>query len=514
MTDNDLLKDEGLLDAISKVTKTMKSHSTITYVDKEVNGLRKSFNENLTDINVRLDTLESKQDSLEIESEPIEGSTNVISSGAVYDAVKEDRINGLIENYINSNPVTLIEVDPTVPEWAKQPNKPVYSASEVGAISVSDLTQVLEDALIQARDSGDFNGPKGEKGDKGDTGEKGEKGDKGDSGKDGYTPVKGVDYFDGAKGDKGDKGETGETGPAGADGLKGDKGEKGDTGEQGPQGPKGDPGDPASNIVTDVQIDGTSVLSQGVANVPVASSTDLGTIKVNGSGVQMVGDRLAILPATSAQVKAGTASYAPIGPSLQNAASFYGLAKAAGADMASSSNAVGTYTDEAKVAIQKMLGIYEAPWELIREDTFTNETEASHVISTDSNDQPFDLSDILIAFETPLQETYSAKANYGQIWITMNESRVATEAGAWTQDANASSHGCYSKITYSKGLAVVEYTRSTTGSNTSMLGIRYNIGLRVNAMYARNVPPSITQVEIPGVTGTGHCIIYGKRNWK
>ena len=36
---------------------------------------------------------------------------------------------------------------------------------------------------------------------------------------------------------------------------------------------------------------------------------------------------------------------------------FYGLAKIAGTDMKSSNNAVGTYTDEAKGAIQNMLGI-------------------------------------------------------------------------------------------------------------------------------------------------------------
>lgn len=41
----------------------------------------------------------------------------------------------------------------------------------------------------------------------------------------------------------------------------------------------------------------------------------------------------------------------------QNASTFYGLTKAAGVDMKDSSNAVGTYTPEAKGAIQKMLGV-------------------------------------------------------------------------------------------------------------------------------------------------------------
>ena len=50
-------------------------------------------------------------------------------------------------------------------------------------IDKEELGAAVEEALTQAKESGDF------------------KGDKGDPG---YTPQKGVDYFDGAKGDPGD----------------------------------------------------------------------------------------------------------------------------------------------------------------------------------------------------------------------------------------------------------------------------------------------------------------------
>ena len=72
----------------------------------------------------------------------------------------------------------------------------------------------------------------------------------------------------GDKGDKGDKGDTGSTGPQGATGPRGPQGEKGDTGPQGPQGetgpqgPQGTPGD-----VSDVLVDGVSVVTDGVANI-------------------------------------------------------------------------------------------------------------------------------------------------------------------------------------------------------------------------------------------------------
>lgn len=115
------------------------------------------------------------------------------------------------------------ETDPTVPNWAKQPKKPTYTASEVGArsadwmptaqevgalpsttviptvptkvsaftndagyltehqdisgkLDADKLPQAVEDALAQAKASGEFDG------------------------EDGYTPVKGKDYKDGADG--------------------------------------------------------------------------------------------------------------------------------------------------------------------------------------------------------------------------------------------------------------------------------------------------------------------------
>lgn len=146
------------------------------------------------------------------------------------------------------------ETDPTVPQWAKQPNKPQYTAEDVGALPIGtiipsneDIRSEVEAALTEAKANGDFKGDTGEKGDpftyddftpdqlellKGKDGVDGEdgisayqiwlntgntgtevefleslKGKNGDNGNDGYTPQKGVDYFDGEKGDKGDKGD-------------------------------------------------------------------------------------------------------------------------------------------------------------------------------------------------------------------------------------------------------------------------------------------------------------------
>lgn len=59
------------------------------------------------------------------------------------------------------------ETDPTVYDWAKQPQKPTYTADEVNAIGKDALPQAIEAALVQAKESGEFDGAPGLKGDPG-----------------------------------------------------------------------------------------------------------------------------------------------------------------------------------------------------------------------------------------------------------------------------------------------------------------------------------------------------------
>lgn len=164
-----------------------------------------------------------------------------------------------------------------------------------------------------------------------------------------------------------------------------------------------------SKKVDDVQINGSSILDGGVANIPMASPTKLGAVKIPAAGAYDFGvsinnsGYLYINKATENQTKNGINTYKPITPLIQHQSTFYGLTKAAGVDMAQSANPVGQYTDEAKIAIQKMLGIYEPPYELIYEETLTNESGIG-TISTDLNGEPLNL---LSAF---IQITYPANA--------------------------------------------------------------------------------------------------------
>ena len=95
-------------------------------------------------------------------------------------------IEALVRAYLKENPPSVVENDPTVPEWAKQPTKPTYTAEEIGAISVDELQNAINDALLQAKESGEFNGADGKDG---------KDGKDGANGVDGYTPQKGIDYY-------------------------------------------------------------------------------------------------------------------------------------------------------------------------------------------------------------------------------------------------------------------------------------------------------------------------------
>lgn len=122
--------------------------------------------------------------------------------------------------------------------------------------------------------------------------------------------------------------------------------------------------------VTDVEVNGVSVLNNGVAEIPLADDSNAGVLKVaERYGLRMDADgSIKIYAASDSVIKQASNSYRPVGASHIDVATFYGLAKAAGdLTQAASSNAVGTYTDGAKAAIQTMLGLVN----LIRSTSIT-----------------------------------------------------------------------------------------------------------------------------------------------
>lgn len=127
-------------------------------------------------------------------------------------AVDEAEIRRIVDEYLTANPPTVTETDPTVPAWAKQPQKPTYTAFEVGAISQEDLQEATNEALAQAKASGEFNGQDGKDG---------------ADGQDGITPTIGengnwyLGNTDTGKPSRGEPGQSGADGQPGSDGAPG-----------------------------------------------------------------------------------------------------------------------------------------------------------------------------------------------------------------------------------------------------------------------------------------------------
>lgn len=114
--------------------------------------------------------------------------------------------------------------------------------------------------------------------------------------------------------------------------------------------------------VEDVQIDGTSIVENGVASIPFATDKNFGVTRIGGNsyGLKVTGTNILVIRGANLnETKLATHNHAPIVPSIQYASTFYGLAKAAGADEKDSTLPVGTYTDSAKTAIKNMLGVID-----------------------------------------------------------------------------------------------------------------------------------------------------------
>ena len=91
---------------------------------------------------------------------PIDPVDIVLPQGPKGDPGQADeaQVRALVQEYLAQNPPTVTESDPTVPQWAKAKEKPSYTAAEVGAVSTEALPDAIDEALAQAKESGEFDG--------------------------------------------------------------------------------------------------------------------------------------------------------------------------------------------------------------------------------------------------------------------------------------------------------------------------------------------------------------------
>ena len=118
------------------------------------------------------------------------------------------------------------------------------------------------------------------------------------------------------------------------------------------------------DAVKDVQVNGVSVLSDGVANVPVVQAHgQIGAVRINLRGLTYLNDPydsskpkvLGIDGISISDCKTGSSYWKVAIPAYEGAFTFYGLAAAAGSRENNSTLPVGQYTESAKSAISTML---------------------------------------------------------------------------------------------------------------------------------------------------------------
>lgn len=172
---------------------------------------------------------------------PTEQTTLAELSGRL-DRIEESQDPGAIKNavddYLKQNPVEV-----PVQSVNGKTGAVELTADDVGAISQDDLQNATNEALAQAKASGEFDGADGADG---KDGAPGQDGAPGADGKDGITPTIGDNgnwYLGETDTGKSSRGEEGPQGPRGETGLQGIQGPQGEKGDTGPAGPKGDTGD-------------------------------------------------------------------------------------------------------------------------------------------------------------------------------------------------------------------------------------------------------------------------------
>lgn len=89
--------------------------------------VQQEFNTTVASLNV-LEGLETTEQVIQANADIIEQILKKIDG---LTSISPEDVANAVEEYMTEHPFT--ETDPTVPDWAKQPEKPTYTASEVGA---------------------------------------------------------------------------------------------------------------------------------------------------------------------------------------------------------------------------------------------------------------------------------------------------------------------------------------------------------------------------------------------
>lgn len=134
---------------IECVVKTRSKPEGYVSGDSTFADILKTVNEIADEKVTRPDTAKIGQ-VLSVSAVDEEGKPTEFSATDMGGGVSEEQIAEAVGTYMAENPIE--ESDPTVPQWAKQPTKPKYTASEVGALP--DTTKIPSKTSDLQNDSG------------------------------------------------------------------------------------------------------------------------------------------------------------------------------------------------------------------------------------------------------------------------------------------------------------------------------------------------------------------------
>ena len=160
--------------------------------------------------------------------------------------------------------------------------------------------------------------------------------------------------------------------------------------------------------------------------------------------------------------------------------------------------------------------LVSAPWELIREDTVTNVTDAPVNITVDDNAQPFELTDIRILFQTPIQETQAIIGQYGRVnFFYGNNVYDCMYMSAYTQNANAPARTSMFSIEQQGGMIDKIMVKNSQDNGEVAMYVGNNFAKNaINGRWVMVTQQRIyTKIVLDSLTGTIKYRLYGKRKW-
>jgi len=365
--------------------------------------------------------------------------------------------------------------------------------------AVEGIPAVIDAALQEAKDSGEFDGKDGKDG------------KDGEDGADGFSPIVSVSEITGGH----EISITDAQGTETFDVLDGKPGEDGVDGKDGEDGLDGVDGHSPvvtaskSGSVTTISVDGTAIATvndgqdgqdgqNGHSPVVTASkSGTVTTVSVDGEPIATIND-------------------GQDGQNGQNGQDGYSPTASVSK---SGSTATITITDKNGTTTAQISdgSSSEPPWELIREDSVTNATEDAVYISVDGNGNAFEISSMRLLIWTPAQETTAILGGWGAVTLFKNNSTVmATNlyntASSKTVNPSDSRVAGFLQIEYSGGMAFLSQYNYTNLNGYANLTMKTYVDTSLGYYPFRLNPDfGIDKIKIHSITGTISFRLYGRR---